>query len=117
MIVPRQTNGICAFGEDEFPVTAMRDFAIVGCDGTVRTGPCELPGFYTSGIPRSDGRCVVVTARSAKRVALYDFTKRTNQRLLRSWKLSGNPDADAFLGVRVLIPAGRQGLLVTKERW
>ena len=116
-IVPRQTNGICAFGDDAFFATAMRTFAIVGCDGTIRNGPCELPGSGINGLPRSDGRLVAVTARSAKQAALYDFTDRTNPRLLRNWRISGNPDAAVFLDGRVLIPAGHQGLLITKARY
>lgn len=120
-VAPRQTNGICAFGDDLFLATEMRRFTFVGSDGTVCGEPREFPGLNADmrggGVPRSDGRLVALTARSAKRAALYDFRDRANPRLVRNWTLSGNPDLAAFLDGRVVIPAGHQGLLVTKERF
>lgn len=68
----------------------------------------QLHGF-------GDGRLVVLTARSARRAALYDFSDVEHPKLLRNWTLAGNPDAAAFCGTRVLIPAGHQGLLMTRS--
>ena len=68
-----------------------------------------------SGIPRSDGRRVVFTNRFNRRAALYDFEDAQNPRLLKAWKLSGNPDIAQFHGGRVVIPCGYQGVLLQKS--
>ena len=118
-IVPRQTNGVCVFDDNTFLVTGGREYAFVGRDGVQRGGQREFPGLDAGmsggGLPRSDGRLVVLTARSARKAALYDFSDREHPKLLRNWTLAGNPDAAAFCGNRVLIPAGHQGLLMTRR--
>ena len=117
--VPRQTNGVCVFDEKTFLVTCGRQYAFVGADGEQKGPTCDFPGLDKGmsggGVPRSDGRRVVLTARSAHRAALYDFSDAERPQLLRSWTLAGNPDVAAFCGGRVLIPAGHQGLLLTRR--
>ena len=114
-VAPRQTNGICAFDDKTFFVTVRQTYVFIGTDGVLKAPPQALPGNWRfGGMPRSDGRLVALTARSAKRAALFDFSDRDNPKQLKDWRLSGNPDAAAFCRGRVLIPAGHQGLLIAK---
>ena len=118
---PRQTNGVCRFGDSHFLVTEGRGYAFVTPDGA-RTGeqgmfPQLDDAMRGGGVPRSDGRFVALTARSAKCAALYDFGDRRQPKKVRFWNLSGNPDAAAFCNGRVVIPAGHQGLLVSRENF
>ena len=115
---PRQTNGVCRFDDSRFLVVEGRGYAFVTSDGA-RTGeqgplPKSDAVMRGGGVPRSDGRFVVLTARSAKSAALYDFGDRRQPKMVRFWRLSGNPDAGAFFNGRVVIPAGHQGLLVSR---
>ena len=57
----------------------------------------------------------IVDCSDPRRAALYDFSDVEHPKLLRNWTLAGNPDAAAFCGTRVLIPAGHQGLLMTRS--
>lgn len=116
--LPRQTNGICSFGDDRFLATCLCDYVFLGANGEILGEKRPFPGLDrmmgAGGIPRSDGRYVVLTARSARCAALYDFSDMGNPRLVRNWRLSGNPDLAAFYRGKVIIPAGHQGLLLMK---
>lgn len=67
-----------------------------------------------SGVPRSDGRWVGITKRSVRKAALYDLANPESPVPVKMWQLSGNPDACAFIGGKMLIPAGHQGLLMQR---
>ena len=118
---PKQTNGVCRFDDSRFLVMEGRGYAFVTSDGA-RTGeqgllPKSDVAMRGGGVPRSDGRFVMLTARSVKCAALYDFGDRRQPKMVRFWRLSGNPDAAAFCNGRVVIPAGHQGLLVSRENF
>ena len=66
-------------------------------------------------MPRTDGRRVLITERSACRVSVWDFKDENSPKLLSEYRLSGNPDAGTFFEERAVIPAGHQGLLVEKN--
>ena len=132
-----QTCGVCAFGE-KFLATYSSHHSVKG-DSRPRTntayafagpdmklGPFhdmpEVPGWGPNGtsagfvgVPRSDGRFVAMNGRSVRRAALYDFADPASPKLVKAWKLAGNPDLCAFCRGRLLIPAGHQGLLLTRE--
>ena len=72
--------------------------------------------LVTTGIPRSDGRFVALNNRSRRTVTVYDFKDASKPRLIRSWRVSGHPDLCAFHDGDVLIPAGHQGLLMSRRR-
>jgi len=119
-----QTCGVCAFGEGflaTFSTFGAADGkprarpAVIFLDKDRRSGSeIELPGGG-DGIPRSDGRYVALNNRSQKTVTLYDFADISKPRLLKQWRLAGNPDLCAFANGRLLVPAGHQGVLATRQ--
>ena len=126
-----QTCGICDFDGTRFLATFSSHHGVTKDGEPIRQGEFfaffdpherkaqflpipEVPGFKRfSGVPRSNGRLVACNNRSARAVALFDFSNPAAPRCVKAWKLSGNPDLCAFCGDRVVIPAGHQGLLVT----
>lgn len=117
-----QVNGICAFG-DRYLYTVDDRYQFVLPDGSkteLRALP-PVPEFQKTkrprftGIPRSDGRLVALTNRSGARYAVYDFADPQNPKLLDAGEISGRPDLAAFWNGHVIIPAGHQGLLLS--RW
>ena len=115
--VGNQGNGVCVFG-DKYLLTVGGRYQFVAPDGA-RTELRDLPrlaswGNNVTGIPRSNGRLVVLTNRSNCRYFVYDFSDSEHPKALRSFELSGNPDLAAFYGNHILIPAGHQGLLLER---
>lgn len=128
-----QKCGICAFDERRFlatfeshyktdkdghPFPKGPQFAFADRDERqfrwfpVPKGPKPFESF--AGVPRTDGRWVALNNRSTCRVALYDFADLESPKFVKGWKLSGNPDCCAFWKGHLLIPAGHQGLLLSK---
>ena len=115
-----QRNGITRFG-DRFLCTVVDGYEIYTADGKVsvpwrRLGKAGAKGkgnFYA--MPRTDGRFVLLTERSAKKASVWDFADAENPKLLREYLLSGNPDAGAFFEGRAIVPAGHQGLLLERQ--
>ncbi len=119
--VGNQCNGVCAFGDDRFLYTVKGGYALAGTDrkfGPVRPLP-SVSGLsngkgYFGGIPRSDGRWVVLTGRSTRRIAVFDFKDSEKPVLSRSYQVSGNPDLASFHNGRIVVPCGHQGVLLEK---
>ena len=111
---PRQTNGVCTFGDKFFLATDRKKYVFLRPDGTRDGDVRSFPGLELDegGVPRSDGRFVALTARSAHGLALYDFADRASPKLIGQWKLAGNPDLATFGCGRLIVPAGHQGLLM-----
>ena len=76
--------------------------------------PGDKHGGYMTGIPRADGKRLVLTNRINRRAALYDLTDMKKPKLVAAWKFSGNPDIAAFVGGKVIIPCGYEGLLLQR---
>jgi len=121
VIAGSQGNGLCLFGARYFYTIGAR-YQFVTPDGT-RSPLLDLPPVPAfgkgpasrfSGIPRSDGRFVVLTQRSGRRAAVYDFQDPEHPILLRAYQLAGNPDCAALWKGRAVIPAGHQGLLLER---
>ena len=55
------------------------------------------------------------TKRIAREVCLADFSDENNPKILFEAAISGNPDIPAFWGERLIIPAGFEGLLMTRK--
>ena len=115
-----QRNGVVRFG-DRFLCTVAAGFEIYSADGKVSV-PWRRLGQAGAGgkgdfraMPRTDGRFVLLTERSARKASVWDFQDAKNPKLLRKYRLSGNPDAGAFFEGRAIIPAGHQGLLIEKR--
>jgi hypothetical protein len=109
-----QNNGICSF-RDGFLYTVGGGYQFVRPDGTrdrVRTPP---GGMQMGGIPRSDGRIVVCTSRSGRKVAVWDFGDPENPVLLRKYSISGRPDLAAIWNGLAIVPAGHQGLIMERR--
>lgn len=117
--------GICKLTDDEAILSFRGGYRILRANEaegeTEWTGhPLVSPfadGRKVSGIPRSDGRLVAFTCRMDREVALYDFKDRENPRSLGGWKVSGSPDLAAFRDGRLIVPCGRQGLLMSRKRY
>lgn len=109
-----QHDGIAALG-DRYICIAKDGYRLYSCDGTA-TEWRHLGKDGHSGVPRTDGRNVVISHRAARIVSVWDFSDIDKPVLLRRHKLAGNPDAAALYGGRALIPAGYQGLLMEKSR-
>ena len=118
-----QCNGIGLFDANRFIYTMGSDYQFLSADGTrspIRAFP-PVPAFEKKngprfgGIPRSDGRTVVCTARSSRRVVVWDFADVEAPKLVCAYQLSGHPDQAALCRGRALIPAGHQGLLLEKR--
>ena len=109
-------NGFLATESNVYAVDGKKRrkpvIALLGVDGTYGRA-IELEAGI-DGIPRSDGRLVALSQRSRKTVTLYDFADPGAPKLLKTWRLSGNPDLCAFHSGKVLVPAGHQGLLLSK---
>ena len=112
---PEQRNGVARFG-DRFICTEGCGYKIFAPDMTLAHhgtfGMGKQDGYR--GIPRSDGRLVLLTERSGRRASVWDFADPEKPKLLRSHRLSGTPDTGALFEGRALIPAGHQGLLLEK---
>ena len=111
--VGEQRNGVSRFG-DRFLYTVGDGYEIVSAAGK-SSGWHQLGKGGFKGVPRTDGRRVLITERSACRVSVWDFKDENSPKLLSEYRLSGNPDAGTFFEGRAVIPAGHQGLLVEKN--
>ena len=119
--VGSQCHGVCAFGADRFLWTLPGGYAFAGPDrafGPVKPLP-SVPGIskgsgYFGGIPRSDGRWVVLTGRSTRSIAVFDFKDPDRPVVSRAYRVSGNPDLAAFHKGKVVVPCGHQGVLMEK---
>ena len=122
-------NGVCAFRDGLSLVSGNGRYALLkpgevdpedGSSWTYNQLPLAFPEEggkgRICGIPRSDGRRVVFTSRIFRRAALYDFSDAAKPKLIRGWKLSGNPDLAVFVGGRVAIPCGYEGVLLEKSK-
>ena len=117
-----QDNGVCAFGDDRYLYTAGNGYVFLWPDRrrsewrpfppVEAFGEGEASRF--GGIPRSDGRLVVCTGRSTRQCAVWDFSDRNAPKLLRAYRLSGNPDLAVLHRGRAIIPAGHQGLVMER---
>ena len=118
------SDGICRFSDDKALATRGDTyyFAAPGeldpPDGSLwpfKKFPPVPDGKKVQGIPRASGDgLVVLTDRIRRRVALYDFKDPENPKLLKFWKVSGNPDTAVFYKDKVIIPCGYQGVLMQK---
>lgn len=118
-----QCNGVCVFDRERFLYTVGRSYRFLKSDMTMSpilaspTFPAGLGAVAVSGIPRSDGKLVVCSERSVGRVSVWDFADEAAPRLLATWNLSGRPDAAVLHKGRVIIPAGHEGLLISRHRF
>lgn len=107
-----QTDGVTPFG-DRYFCTASGGYMLIAPDRTAsKWRPLGKGGH--SGVPSSDGRNVVISARSLRLVSVWDFSDVEKPRLLRKHVLSGNPDIAALYRGKAIIPAGHQGLLMER---
>jgi len=107
-----QRNGVVRFG-DRFLCTVKDGYVFLAPDGSsTQWRPLGTDGLR--GAPCTDGRLVLLTERSARKASVWDFNDARNPKLLKAYRLSGNPDTGAFFDGRALIPAGHQGLLLEK---
>lgn len=132
-----QGNGICRLGANRFLYTiqkpqssaydydAAATYVLVEADGTY-SKPLALPPVPAfgkgkaarfSGIPRAAGNLVLMTNRSARKAAVWDFADPERPKLLRAYTLAGNPDLGTFFNGKALIPAGHQGLVLERKNW
>ena len=115
-----QGNGICVFGNDRYLYTVGAGYVFMTPDRKRSEWhpfpPVEAfgKGARFGGIPRSDGRLVVCTGRSARKYVVWDFADPDAPKLLRAYQLSGNPDIAVLHRGRAIIPAGHQGLIMEK---
>lgn len=111
------TNGVCAFGEGVLASTDGGYYLLEPNQGDADDGkPWEkiaLPSDI-SGIPRSDGRRLLLTSRIYRRAALFDCEDPRHPRLLHDWRFKGCPDLGTFYKGRVIIPCGYEGLLMQR---
>jgi hypothetical protein len=107
-----QHDGIAALG-DRYVCMANDGYRLYSCDGTASKWRCLGKNGH-AGVPRTDGRNVVVSHRAKRIVSVWDFSDVEKPVLLRRHKLAGNPDAAALYHGKALIPAGYQGLLMEK---
>ena len=73
-----------------------------------------------SGVASADGSIIVFTNRSRGDIVTVDFSDIENPVVLkkRSWTaISGSPGRAVFWNHRMLIPAGRQGILFEKKKY
>ena len=118
-----QCNGVCVFDRERFLYTVGRSYRFLKSDMTMSpilaspTVPAGLGAVAVSGIPRSDGKLVVCSERSVGRVSVWDFADEAAPRLLATWNLSGRPDVAVLHKGRVIIPAGHEGLLISRHRF
>ena len=108
-----QRNGVARFG-DRFLCTVGDGYEILSAAGK-SSGWRRLGGGGFRGIPRTDGRHVLLTERSARRASVWDFKDVDRPVLLREYRFSGAPDAGAFFDGRAVIPVGYQGLAVERR--
>lgn len=66
------------------------------------------------GIPRTDGRHLLISDRAWRQVAFYDVKDPAKPVCLWRTKVSGNPDSGVVANGRAFIPCGFQGLLMSK---
>lgn len=121
--VGSQCHGVCSFGDDKFLYTLPGGYSIAGTDRkfSPKHPLPPVPGLsngkgYFGGIPRSDGRWVVLTGRSTRKIAVFDFADPEKPVLSRAYSVSGNPDIAAFHKGRVIVPCGHQGILLEKDQ-
>ena len=107
-----QHDGVAALG-DRYIATADGGYRLYSCDGTATEWKAFGKNGH-SGVPRTDGRNVVVSHRASKLVSVWDFSDAERPVLLRRHRLSGNPDAAALYHGKAVIPAGYQGLLLER---
>lgn len=114
-----QSNGVCKFGEDRFLYTVGGGYCFLG-PGYEKSQVVKFPDFENQpggrfwGMPRSDGRLVVLTSRSSRRLAVYDFTQPEHPKPKSMYALSGNPDQAVIFRGRAIVPAGHQGVLMER---
>ena len=110
-----QRNGVCRFG-DRFLCTVGDGYVFLDADGRATPWRSLGPDGHR-GTPATDGRLVVLTERSGRRVTVWDFATPDAPVLLDDATLAGHPDIGAFWRGRVLVPAGHQGLLLSRRRF
>jgi len=76
--------------------------------------PLKAKGWDISGIPRTDGRHLLVCDRVHRRVAFFDVKNPEKPVCLWRTNVSGNPDSGAVANGRAFIPCGHQGLLMSR---
>lgn len=114
--VGNQRNGICAFGDGLFLQTIGADYALAGTNRVFGAASrLPFPNGKFDGIPRSDGRWVVLTGRSERRIAVFDFADPSHPVFDCAYSVSGNPDLAAFHRGRIVVPCGHQGVLLEKR--
>ncbi|MDF2722998.1 MAG: repeat-containing protein [Paenibacillus sp.] len=72
----------------------------------------RIPGIKLSGKPTVSGDVLFVANRLYGDVAVLDISAVHEPKLLKTFKLAGNPDLITCSNGRVIIPAGYQGMLV-----
>lgn len=118
-----QVNGLCALDcgsylftiknpeIDQYNYKSQACYTLVSSDGHIGE-VMTLPGF--TGIPRTDGRYVLITNRSERKAAVLDFVDPENPVLLRTYTLSSQPDYGVLYQGHAIIPAGHQGVIMEK---
>lgn len=115
-----QCNGVCRFDAERFLYTVGGGYCFLG-PGCAKSSVREFPPFgkrnvaRIRGMPRSDGRLVVLTSRSTRRFAVYDFAEPDNPKPESAYVLSGNPDQAAIFEGRAIVPAGHQGVVMERR--
>lgn len=114
--VGNQRNGICSLGDGFFLQTIGADYVLAGTNRVFGAASrLPFPGGKFDGIPRSDGRWVVLTGRSERRIAVFDFADPAHPVFDCAYSVSGNPDLAAFHRGRIVVPCGHQGVLLEKR--
>jgi hypothetical protein len=106
----------CAW-KDKLLISARGKYAVL--EANDRRPTSELPRYGVAGVTingRSSvsGSLLAVSQRMDREVQVFDITDITRPKLERQYTLFGHPGACAFWNGRVVIPAGYQGLLVTR---
>ena len=117
-------NGLCAMDGNRAILTKGTGYTLLqpneddpadGSSWTFTRLPWVGGNRPVAGMPRSDGRRVVLTSRIARQASLYDFSDPARPVAKGAWSFSGNPDQAVFHRGRVVIPCGYEGLLLQRD--